>query len=215
LYLYSEDSEMKDLLEVLAKLWTPISRAPWWARGLATIAIALVVVEVAQDGFLGSSLFWIAARVAPWSQILEPNRVIATTYGIRSPGATTAEDADGRACPIGSKVNLTFARSADGWVAVAGWNAKEGVYAISKDGLSPQPIEREKVYAVPFEITSSAGEEYFIVLGKSKPFDSKKYLELTAEQLKLAATNGKGGTPQLRGVDLERVDAGRLGSCKS
>jgi len=206
---------MKDLLEILAKLWAPISGAPWWARGLATIVVALLVIEVAQDGFLGTSLFWVAARLAPWSQILEPNRVVTTTYEIRPPGAASAGDADGRACPIGSKVNLTFARSADGWVAVAGWNAKEGLYAISKDGLSPQPIEREKVYAVPFEITSSAGKEYFIVLGKSKPFDSKKYLDMTAEQLRLAATNGKGGAPQLRGVDLGRIEAGRLGSCAS
>ncbi|MBY5706980.1 hypothetical protein HFO38_30495 [Rhizobium leguminosarum] len=206
---------MKELLEVLAKLWAPISGAPLWVRIVAIAVIAAVVMEVAQCAFLGSSFFWIAARFTPWPQMFEPNRVIVTTYEIRAPGATDGADADGCPCPIGSRVIATYTRSSDGWVSAAGWNEKEGFYSIAADGIAARPIDKEVKYEIPFEMTSSAGREYFIVLARSKPFDPKRYLDMIAEHLKLAAASGKGGVPQLGGVDLGRVEVGRLGSCLS
>lgn len=162
---------MKELLEVLAKLWTPIAGAPLWVRVVAIVVIASVALEAAQCAFLGSSLFWVAARLAPWSQILEPSRVIVTTYQIQAPGATNAADADGRACPVGSVIIATYTRSADGWVSVAGRNEKEGFYPVASDGIAARPTDKEVKYELPFKMTSSAGREYFIVLAMSKPFD--------------------------------------------
>ncbi|MDE3775425.1 hypothetical protein I7F96_32195 [Sinorhizobium meliloti] len=206
---------MKEFLEILAKLWTAISRLPSWAQIISGIFIAVIAVEAAQEALLGSGLFWVAARLAPWPQIFEPDRAIATKFEVRAPGAEGPVDANGIPCPVGSDITLTYARSADGWVAVAGWNDKEGLYPISAEGVVAQPIDKGVTYPIPFKITSSAGAEYFIVIGKSKPFEAKRYMDMVTKQLKGTANVGKGGAPQLRSADLGAVEAGRLGWCMS
>ncbi|QPB24447.1 hypothetical protein [Rhizobium sp. 007] len=206
---------MKELLEILAKLWTAISRLPRWAQIISGLLVAVIAVEAAQEALLGSGLFWVAARLAPWPQLFEPDRAIATKFEVLAPSAERPVDANGIPCPVGSDITLTYARSADGWVAVAGWNYKEGLYAISPEGVSAQPVDKGVTYPIPFKITSSAGAEYFIVVGKSKPFEAKRYMDLVTEQLKGTANVGKGGVPQLRSADLGSVEAGRLGSCVS
>jgi hypothetical protein len=206
---------MKELLEILTKLWAAITRLPIWAQIISGLLIAVIAVEAAQEALLGSGLFWVAARFAPWPQIMEPDRAIATKFEVFAPGATGAVDANGIPCPVGSDITLTYARSADGWVAVAGWNDKEGLYAISSQGVLAQPVDKGVTYQVPFKITSSAGQEYFIVLGKSKPFAVEEYMDTVTEQLKGTANVGKGAVPQFRSADLGSVEAGRLGSCVS
>jgi hypothetical protein len=207
---------MKEVLETLARLWAPIANAPLWARLLVAAALFVGVAEAGQSGFLGSSLFWVAARVVPWPPLLEPLRTITTTYTIRSSSdGSWGPLAFGGPCPVGSQVDLSFQRSADGWVAVAGWNAREGLYPIATAGVQSLPVEKNNVYSFRLDMNSSAGREYLIILGSSKPFDAKRSFDDVAARLRASPADARGGVPELEGVALGHVAAGNLGSCVS
>jgi hypothetical protein len=183
---------------------------------LVAAALFVGVAEAGQSGFLGSSLFWVAARVVPWPPLLEPLRTITTTYTIRSSSdGSWGPLAFGGPCPVGSQVDLSFQRSADGWVAVAGWNAREGLYPVATAGVRSLPVEKNNVYSFRLDMNSSAGREYLIILGSSKPFDAKRSFDDVAARLRASPADARGGVPELEGVALGHVAAGNLGSCVS
>jgi hypothetical protein len=217
LFQHAEEiKNMKDLLEVLSRLWLLVANSPRWVQGLAAIVLFASVAEFAQDGFLGSPMFWVAAPLLPWPQLVEPYRTLATTYTIRRPEDTGfAPLGFGAPCPVGSQVDVAVERGGDGWMAVAGWNQREGFYPVARSGLGAIPIEKDKTYSFRLNMKSSAGREYLVAIASSKRFDGEQSFQKVLAQLQAAAADSKGGAPELQGTNLGWMEVGGLGSCQS
>src|SRR5258708_39842606 len=98
---------MKDLIEVLNRLWSLVKEAPRWVQALAAIVLFIGVAEVSQCGFLGSPMFWATAPVLPWPQVLEPERKLSATYMVmRSSDLSPVHLGFGAPGPVGSHVDV-------------------------------------------------------------------------------------------------------------
>lgn len=204
---------MKEFLEFLCKVWNLLRKAPRWVKVLVIAVVLLATAEAGQNGFLGNPVFWVFARILPWPQLFEPAHSIASVYDISTSGASFTPLGFATPCPLGAKVRIQAQRSGDGWMAIAGWNKKQGLYPIALGGFDTIRVEKGTIYPFFINMDTSGGQEYFFVAGSSKPFDAKRAFDEVAHQLSISPPDSKGGRPEVPPIPTPHLEFGSLGSC--
>jgi hypothetical protein len=207
---------MNDLIKLVTQVLALIVGAPRWVKALVVTILVLAAAEFGQDGFLGDPIFWVSARFVPWPQLFAPAHTVATTYNISRPEDQSFKPLNfGAACAVGAKVRIEVERSGNGWIAVAGWNLKQGLYPIMHSGFVVIRAEKGTIYPFVIDITSSGGHEYLVPVGGGKPFDARRVFDEVSSQLSRSTVNSKGGMPEFPTIGIRRLEFGTLGACVS